>query len=444
MKVTVEKLPNCQARLNIEMPGDSRREARERILRNYIQQAALPGFRKGKAPRNVVEKKFGAEIDREVSERMVNDGLSAAVEQEKLKVISVGDCVPAADNDDAKFAFSLQVMLAPEVALPDYRGLAITVPKPEVTDAHVAQVLDAQREKLADIVPADRAVQTGDFLSIDYTATLDGAPVTELLPPAQSFIGASSGYMLKATDESFLPGFCAQLAGMKAGESRTVVIQMPAEGLPEPLAGKEVVYAVTVQEVKEPILPELDDALANRIVEGKSLEELRAIIRTNLEAAVQQKDLERKRIAAMIALRDKMKFDLPGNVVHDATQRRVNQLVQANLERGIGQDAIKENEEVIIRAANEQAVVDVKDEYILMEIVARENLEATEEDMVRRVSYIAHSSQTTPDRVVKALRKNEGLSNLRHSILLGKALDVLVEHASVTHEGTAGPHDAAE
>jgi len=441
MKVTVEKLPNCQASVRVEVPGETRLAARERVLRNYIREAALPGFRKGKAPRSVVERKFGADIDREVTDKLFNDGLNAAVEQEKLRVLSVTAFDPDADNNETKYAFSLKVQLAPDVALPDYKGLAITVPKTEVTDADVEKVFEQQRERLADIVAVSRPVQMGDFLSIDYSATLDGTPVTDLLPPAQSFIGQSSGYMVKASEESFLPGFCIQLEGMNAGETREIKVTMPPEGLPEELAGKEVVYKVTLNEVKEGILPELNDELAERIVPGMKLEELRKIIRTNLEGQAGQKDMERKRIAAMIALRDKVEFELPDSIVHNATQRRVNQLVQMNLERGLPKEAIEENEKEIINAANEQAKVDVKDEYILMEIVERENIQVSEQDMVRRINYIAQTSQTSPDRVVKTMKKNDGFGNLRHSILLGKALDVLVEHATISYDGTAGPEE---
>ena len=441
MKVTVEKLPNCQASVRIEVPGETRKAARERVLRNYIRDAALPGFRKGKVPRTVVERRFGDAIEREVTDQLFNDGLNAAVEQEKLRVLNVTAFDPDKDNDDTRYAFSLKVTLAPEVALPDYKGLSITVPKTEVTDADVEKIVDQQRERLADIVAVERPVKLGDFLTIDYTATLDGAPVKDVLPAAQSFIGESSGYMLKATEESFLPGFCAQLEGMNAGESREVKVTMPAEGLPEELTGKEVVYNVNLKEVKEAILPEANDEFAGRVVPGKTLEEIRKIIRDGLEGQAAQKDIERKRIAAMIALRDKVEFELPDSVVHNATQSRVNQLVQMNLQRGLPQDVIEENEKEIINAANEQAKVDVKDEYILLEIVDRESLKATEQDMIRRINYIAQTSNTTPDRVIKAMKKNNGFQNLRHSILLGKALDVLVEHATITYDGTAGPED---
>jgi trigger factor len=199
---------------------------------------------------------------------------------------------------------------------------------------------------------------------------------------------------------------------------------------------------VTITDIKEPELPELNDEFAARLVPGKTLDEVRGLIRENLSASVAQKDLEQKRIAAMVALREKVEFELPGNIVHNATQRRVNQLVQMNLERGITQDVLMENEQDIINAANEQAKVDVKDEYILMEIVGKEKLTVTQDDMVRRVSHIAYTSQTSPDKVVKTLKKNDGMENLRHSILLGKALDVLVEHANISYEGTAAPDDS--
>ncbi|HWB06480.1 MAG TPA: trigger factor [Verrucomicrobiales bacterium] len=441
MNITVEKLPNCMASVRVEVPGDTRKAEREKIVKNYTQHAALPGFRKGKAPRTVVERKFASEIDREVTDRLLNEGLDAAVKKENLKVLSVGNFKPAEDNDESRYAFSLEVVLAPDVTLPDYKGLSITVPKREVTDETVEKTIQTQRERMADLVEVDRPVQMGDFISMDYTATVDGEPVKDKLPEAQAFIADNKGYMVKVDEGSFLPKFCAQLVGMNKGETREVKAEIAEENVHEAIAGKELTYTVTVTEIKEPVLAELNDEFAAKLVPGKTLEEVRGIIRENLTATTQQKDLEQKRIAAMVALRDKVEFELPGNVVFNATQRRVNQLVKMNLDRGITQDMIVENEQDIINAANEQAKVDVKDEYILMEIVNKENLTVTQDDMVRRISYIAYTSQTTPDKVVKTLKKNDGLDNLRHSILLGKALDVLVEHANITYEGTAAPDE---
>jgi trigger factor len=443
MNITVEKLPNCTASVRIELPGETLKAARERILKNYVQQAALPGFRKGKAPRTVVEKKYGAEIERDVTDRIVNDGLEAAVKQENLRVLNVTHFQPAEDNTDSRYAFSLKVTLAPEVALPDYKGLTITVPKYQVTDEMIDRALQEQRERMADFNPVERAVQNGDFLTIDYTATVEGTPAKEVLPVSQAFIAENTGYLVKADEGSFLPGFCAQLEGMSAGETRDVTVTMPAEGVDEALAGKEVVYTVTVTGVKEAILPELNDEFAARLAPGKTLDEVRGLIRENLTAQANQKDLEQKRIAAMVALRERVEFDLPETVVDNATRTRVNQLVRMNLDRGITEDVIVENEQDIVNAATEQAKVDVKDEYILLEVVRSENIQVTQQDMVQRITHIAYSSRSTPDKVVKTLKKNDGLRNLSHQILLGKALDVLVRHATVIYGDEAPVTESA-
>ncbi len=439
MNITVEKLPNCTASLRIELPGETRKAERDRVVKNYVQHAALPGFRKGKAPRNVVEKKFAQEIDREVTDAIVQNGIKEAAKKENLRVLTVTDFKPDDDNSETKYAFSLRVILAPEIELPDYKGLGITVPKREVTDEMVENVIQRQREQMANLLPVERAVRSGDFITIAYSASKEGESLKEQLPDAEGFIAENSEYMLKVDDGSFLPGFCAQLTGMSKGETREVKVTMPEEGINELIAGKEVVYQVTVAEVKEAELAELNDEFADKVFKGKTMEELRGLVRENVGAQEQQKDLEAKRIAAMVVLREKLNFDLPPNVVHSATQNRVNQLVRMNIERGVTQGIIQENQDDIINAAKEQAQVDVKDEYILMEIVGKENLAVTQEDMVRRVQYIAVQNSTTPDKVVKSLQKGDGLDSLRHSILLGKALDVLVEHANVTYEGSAGP-----
>jgi trigger factor len=224
---------------------------------------------------------------------------------------------------------------------------------------------------------------------------------------------------------------------MQKGETRDVPVTMPEDGADEAIAGKDVIYTVTLTDVQEAELPELNDEFAARIVPGKSLAELRDLIRENLNAQAQQKELEQKRVAAMVALRERIDFELPETILHNATQRRVSQLVQMNLDQGIAEDVIVENEQDIINAASEQAKMDVKDEFTLLEIARRENLTVTQQDMIRRISHIAYSTETTPDKVVKTLKKNSGLENLRHSILLGKALDVLVEHAEVTREDPA-------
>ena len=439
MNITVEKLPNCMASLSVQVPAEKQTAARNAILANYTRNAAIPGFRKGKVPRSVIEKRFKDEIDKEVNDQVVNESLREAIQQEKLNVLNVADFKPG-ETTDGQFNFTVKVFLAPEFELPDYKGLIITVPKLEVTDEQIDGVLQKQREQMATLKPAaeGKTAAKGDFVSIDYTATLDGTALTEILPEAEHFIAANTGFLLKLADDNFVPGFCVQIEGIVTGETREVKVTMPEEGVNELVAGKKVVFSVTAGLIQEAELPELNDDFADRLAEGKTLEELRVLIRENSEVQAKQKDLENKRIAAMEALRDKIEFDLPENVVNNAAQRRVNELVKMNLERGLTQDMLVENESAIIEAAGNQAKVDVKDEFLLMEIVKKENLQVTQQDMVSRIGSIAYQARTTPQKVVKSLQKNDGMQNVQHSVILAKALDVLVQHAVVEYK-TAGP-----
>ena len=434
MNITVEKLPNCMASLKVQVPAEKQVAARNGILSNYMRNAALPGFRKGKVPRSVVEKRFKDEIEKEVTDQVVNESLREAIQQEKLNVLNVANFEPG-ETTDGLYHFTVKVFLAPEFALPEYKGLNITVPKLEVTDAQIDAVLQKQREQMATLKPAaeGKTAASGDFVTIDYTAALDGVALTDILPEAEHFIATNTGFLIKLAEENFVPGFCAQLEGIATGETREVKVTMPEEGMIEQVAGKEVVFTVTAGAIQEADLPELNDEFADRLAEGKTLVDLVMLIRENSEAQAKQKDLENKRIAAMEALRDKIEFDLPENIVNNAAQRRVNELVKMNLDRGLTQDMLVENEASILEAAGNQAKVDVKDEFLLMEVVKAENLEVTQGDMVQRISQIARQARTTPQKVIKSLQKNDGLQNVQHSVILAKALDVLVQHAVVTY-----------
>ena len=444
MNITVQKLPNCMASLSVTIPAEKHAAARNAIFANYSKNAAIPGFRKGKVPRTVIEKRFGAEIEKEVTDKVVNESLREAIKQENLNVLNVAD-FQRGGMTDGEVNFTVRLFLAPEFELPYYKGLTITVPKIEVTNKVIEDVLQEQREQRATLKPAPegKAAETGDFISIDYTGSLDGTPLTEILPEADHFIATNSGFLLKLSDDNFVPGFCQQLLGMRTGDTRVATVTMPEEGINELIAGKSIVFSVSAGEIQEAELPELNDDFAASLADGKTLAELRDIIRENSEIQARQKDLQNKRVAAMEALRDKIEFDLPENIVTNAAQLRVNELVKMNMDRGLTQDMLVENETAILEAANNQAKVDVKDEYLLMEVIKKEHLEVTQEDMVSRIGAIALQSRTSPKNVLKSLQKNDGLQNVQHSVILAKALDVLVNHAIVKYKTAEATTDAA-
>jgi trigger factor len=208
------------------------------------------------------------------------------------------------------------------------------------------------------------------------------------------------------------------------------------EQLNTAVAGKDAVYEVTLRAVKEPVLPEVDDALADRISPGKNLEQLRADLRTRLEDMALEREKEARVEAAKQALLSLVEFDLPETIVNQTAQRRVNQLVNANLERGVDQQTLMANEQAILQTATERAKLDVKEEFLLAEISKREGFKVSDQELSLRVSQIAATARTSPKNVMKVMQKEDpdAMDNLRYSMRLDKARQFLADNAQVTEK----------
>ncbi len=431
MKATVEKSPNCKATVTTDFPADEVTASRDLHTSQYVRYAKLPGFRPGKAPKAVVEKRFAPDIKGAVEQELVEKALQNASSAEKLPILSVSNvAVNNLENGGVEVRFD--ATLRPEVALPEYKGLKIEVKQVDVNDELISGIIERQREHFAtqkDVT--GRASKMGDFVVVDYKGKIDGQDMKEMLPESESFLAENSGFLLKLDSGNFLPGFCDQVAGASIDETKIVVAHIPDE-IPSAVAGRDAVFEVTVKAVKEQELPEVNDEFAGRVLAGKNLEELRAYIREQVTADVTNKVEQQKRALVVQALREKVEFDLPEEVVNSAAQRRVNELVSENLKRGVEQGVLVENEPAILEAATKQAQIDVKDEFMLAEVIKSESLRISDSELQLRIAAIAANAQTTTKRVQKLLEKNDTLSNLRSRMLLDKAVDFLVEHADIT------------
>ncbi|MBP7950278.1 MAG: trigger factor [Verrucomicrobiales bacterium] len=433
MNITVEKKPNCIATIRVEIPREKAEETRNKVVSEYVKMAKLPGFRPGKAPRPVVEKRFAEQIQKAVQEELTESALYQAIQQDKLQVISLASS-KFDTADDGGRVLMFEVVLKPEFELPEYRGLKVQVERLEITDELLHDVIADQREKFAtlkDVV--GRPSQMGDFVVLDYTGKIDGQPMRDLLPDAEAFLAENTGYLVKLDSANFLPGFCDQVAGATVEEKKIVVAHIPAEAN-SAVSGKDAVYEVTVKAVKEQELPEVDDAFAARLMPGKTLAELKQAVREQMEANAERNEEQKKRELALQALRSAVQFELPELLVNNAAQRRVNELVKTNLDRGIDQETLTANEDTILEAATQQAEVDVKDEFLLSAIAKKEGLKVTDDELMLRVRNIAATARTTAKQVLKILKKHDGLENLRSRVLLDKTVDFLVQHAEITVE----------
>lgn len=442
MKVSVEKQPNCKASVVVEVPQDKLAEVRNAVLASYTRSARLPGFRPGKAPKAVVERKFAADIDSRALQDLADEALREANKSEGLNIITVNDAKNET-REGGGTAFTFNVTLRPEVSLPEYKGLKIEVQQLDITDDFITKIIDRQREQFATMKDVtDRAAKLGDFCVVDYTGSIDGTPMKELVKDSESFLAENSAFLLKLNEGNFLPGFTEQLEGVNIGETKTVTAKIPDEAN-EAIAGKDASYQVTVSAIKEQELPEVSDEFAARLLPGKTLEELRAFVKERVQADAANSEFNQKRANVLTALAGDVKFELPESLVNQAAQRRINELVNTNIKQGISQEILKENESAIVDAASQQAELDVKQEFMLLEIAKAEDIKVTKEEVGQQIGLIARQNNTNPKSVIKELEKRDQMSGLATGILLEKTVKFLIDNAEITYKSVT-PEEAEQ
>ncbi|PYL29769.1 MAG: trigger factor [Verrucomicrobia bacterium] len=293
MKVEVERQPGSVSKLQIELPPEEVEKEWDVIANSFARFAKIPGYRPGKAPRAVIDKRFRKEIQDELTKKLVSKSYHQAVEQEQLRVASLTNIEDIQFGEDKSMRFRATVVTAPEFELPDYKKIQVQLPETKVSDAEVDAALERLRDQSADFVDVPgRGLQMGDFAVIDFEGSVDTKPISEIAPQASKNLQGGKKFWLQLAADNFLPKFCEQLVEQKPGETRLVIVEFPADFPVKELAGKKADYAVTLREIKEKVLPAIDDALAAKLAPEKSLVDLRQMIEHDIEHA-KEHDVER-------------------------------------------------------------------------------------------------------------------------------------------------------
>lgn len=433
MNVQLENLPNCITTIRAEIPSDRVAKAWDAIAREYAQHAKLPGYRPGKAPRVVVEAKYKKEIKEEVQNRVLSEAVRETIQENKLRVLSVANVEDLEFADDKSLRFTATLVMAPSFELPEYKGLSVEVPSTEVKEEDVDESIERVREQSADFADlADHPLAMDDFAIITYTGTLDGQPVHEAVPAAGKPLSGNSDFWIKLTPDSFLPGFSEQLIGATVGETREFDLPLSAEFPVAALAGKTLHYSVTVNAIKEKVLPPLDDAFAEKIVPGKTLAELRDLARTELGRQKEFEVEQEKRNQALTQLLAKVECELPEGLVRRETERVLTDIVRENQNRGIPDEVIKENQQELLASAAQSARDRLKGTFILLRIAENEKITVAREEFDHRINLMAARYGQPADKLRKELEKADALDKVHEEILTSKVLDFLVSGASVT------------
>lgn len=432
MKVEVENKPESVSTLKIELPPDEVAKEWDAVANSFARFAKIPGYRPGKAPRRVIEAKFKKEIQDELTRKLVSKSYRDAIEQKQLRVVSLTNLEDVEFGDDKSIRFRATVITAPEFDLPEYKNIPVQLPSTDVNDAEIDAAIERLRDQSADFIDVpDRGLELGDFVVIDFEGTVEGKPLSEIAPNAPKALLGGKKFWLRMAEDNFLPRFCEQLVGLKPGENRTASVDLPADFPVNELAGKQANYNVTVSEIKQKVLPSVDDAFAAKLVPGKGLTDLRHMIEHDIEHEKEHEVEHAKEAQIIKYLHEHVQFDLPPPLLRNETRRALGELVQRNRERGITDEMLKGKEKELVEGAGGLAAHRLKTNFILSRIAEQEKIEVTGEDLESQIRQEALRYNMPVEKMRKELQQHERLDSLAEQILLGKTLDFLKANVSI-------------
>jgi trigger factor len=421
MKVDVRELEGCKRQLSIEAPLDVVRTAWDAAYGRVSRQARLPGFRKGRVPRDLVKLHFGADVRREVAEQLIPEVYRQALAETRIEPIDEPNLKDVTLEEDAPLTFTAIVEVKPAITLGEYKGLRVEHAPTPVTDEQVDEALSHLRDQHAELRAVDRPVDRGDLVIVDYVLRVEGqAPATE------------TGYAFAVGDGSVLPEIDESVIGMITGGERDVGVRFPEDYRRQELRGKSGTATVKVVEIKEKIRPALDDDFAKTLGEYATLDALRAAVRQHLEAQRDREDrrrLEEKMVDALLARHPLM-------VPEAMVMRQIAQLVHHARERmrrqGADPDRVQWDYAKIMQELRPGAERAVRRALLLDAIAAAEDLRTSDADVEAEIEKIAAQSQRAPAAVRGMLEKSGDLESLQLRLQEDRALDFLIRHGTIT------------
>ena len=420
MKVAVEELEACKRRLAVEAPVDVVQKEWERAYGRVQKQARLPGFRKGHVPRSLVKLHFADDVRREVAEHLIPDVYRQALTEARIDPVNEPDLQEVKLEENSPLSFVAVVEVKPAIALADYKGLDVQHAPPPVSDEDVARTIEQMREQQAEFRSVERAAAEGDLVIVDYT-----------LAPEAHDPTTANGYHFVVGGGNVMPEIDAAVVGMRAGEKKEIELRFPDDHRMESLRGKGGTASLKVSEVKEKILPALDDDFAKSLGQFDTLEALRAEVRTQLEArreVEQRRELEDKLVEGALKRHE---FTVPDAMVMRQIAHQVEHARERLRRQGVDPDGVQWDYQKLIGELRPGAEQAVRRALLLEAIADKEELTVADGDVDAEVDKIAKASQRPAPAVRRMMEKSGDLDSLRHGLRERKTLDFLIQHASI-------------
>ena len=425
MSVQVEKLEKNMAKLTIEVSADELEKAIEKVYQKQKKNISIPGFRKGKVPRAMVEKMYGKEV---FYEDAANDIIPAAYEKAYDEcgenIVSTPKIEVTQIEAGKPFIFTAEVALKPEVTLGAYKGIEVDKVEVTVSDEEVDAEIERERERNARSVSvSDRAVQDKDQTVIDFEGFVDGVAFEG---------GKGENYPLTIGSGAFIPGFEEQLIGKNIGEECDVNVTFPEEYHAEDLAGKPAVFKVTVKEIKEKQLPELDDEFAAEVSEFDTLAEYKEDVKKNLTEKREKDVKNAKEDAVVDAIIENATMEIPEAMIETQQRQMIQEFAQNIQMQGLSIDQYFQftglTAEKMMEQVKPQAEKRIKSRLVLEAVAKAENIAATEEDFDKEVTRMAEMYQMEADKVKESIGE-EGKKQMMEDLAVQKAAEFVVNEA---------------
>ena len=425
MSVKVEKLEHNMAKLTIEVPTEELEKAVEKVYQSQKKNISIPGFRKGKVPRAMVEKMYGAEVFyQDAANEIIPDAYEAALKEVEEEIVSMPEVDVVQMKKGEPFIFTAEVALKPEVKLGQYKGVEVDKIDVTVSDEEVEAEIEKEREKKARTVEVtDRAVKDGDTVSLDFEGFVDGVAFEG---------GKGENYPLTIGSGAFIPGFEEQLVGTEIGADVEVNVTFPEDYQADNLAGKAAVFKCKVNEIKEKQLPEVDDEFASEVSAFDTLEAYKADLKQNLEDKKFKEAKSAKTDAVIDAIIASSEMDIPEAMIKTEQRQMLNDFAQRMQMQGLSMEQYFQftgtTADMLMEQSKPQAEQRIKTSLVIDAIVAAENIEATEEEFAEEVKTMAEVYQMEEDKIVETLGE-QGKASVMKDIKAKKAAEFVTENA---------------
>ena len=425
MSVQVENLEKNMAKLTIEVSADDLEKALQAAYLKEKNKISVPGFRKGKVPRAMIEKMYGPEIFYDdAANRLIPDAYAEAADESKLEIASQPKIDVVQLEKGKPFIFTAEVAVKPEVTLGEYKGLEVEKTDTAVTDEEVDAQVEKERDSNArTITVEDRPVQKGDQTIIDFEGFVDGVAFEG---------GKGEDYPLTIGSDAFIPGFEDQLIGAEKGAEVEVKVQFPAEYHAEDLAGKPAVFKVTVKEIKAKELPALDDDFAQAVSEFNTLEEYKADVRKKLEEKKEAAAKEAKEEAAIAKAIENAQMDIPEAMIDTQTRQMMDEFASRLQQQGLALQQYYQftgmDNDKLAEQMKPNALKRIQTRLVLEAVVKAEDIKATEEEYKAEVEKMAKMYQMETEKLEQLIGEAEA-ETMKEDIAVQKAADLIRDTA---------------